>query len=198
MEKPAQWQFGIGFTVALAGVGMSFAAGDDETKLIGGAVLGLLGLLLAVLSFRTTLATAFPIRWLRQQSRAPRSMAVVDRLRFHSEELIRIVEHECKGKGKDYADSLLKPWKHEVIEFLDANIKTDVVGDFADLATDVDSGQPWDHLQSSYKAHLDFLEQLRSKIEGGAYFHVKRQESPSGNLLPRVHSFIYQSRLKRN
>ncbi|NJL26860.1 MAG: hypothetical protein HC897_02750 [Thermoanaerobaculia bacterium] len=172
----------------IAGLGLSFATGDSETQFLG-AVLGLLGILLVIL--RPTSTGWLAVSRIGISFRTPRSRTVTYRLRVYAKELKRLLR-QCRGKKNKYADEFLMAWKYDVIEFLDANFKSDVVRRFAELGTEetLQFGEP---LQKSYLAHVDFLEQLRSRIESGADFLEKREEFASGNMLPRRDSLKYRS-----
>lgn len=93
---------------------------------------------------------------------------------------------------RDRADDILIPWKEGVLEYLDANIGAEAVAQFHELATKRHArGDPRNHLALSRDEHLRFLLRQKTRIEEWK-LAPKKEEKPSGKMLPRVESFAYK------
>lgn len=128
----------------------------------------------------------FVIRLLRRKDRA-RIGEVAAHLGNLCEELTRL--YGQVGRSRKDTEAAIVPWKENVLEYLDANFGPEIATEFHALSTRRDSGQPYEHIQSSYEEHLRFLEKLRARVERGVA-RPKGAEEPSGVPPRRVRSFI--------
>lgn len=154
----------------------------------GAAVVALVGLSREIAQFRRDkrVAKENPEE---ESRRADRIRTVARRLCELQKDLGRL----CEQAEKDGLEEPLRVWKSRVKRYLDANIASDKVTPFHELATEERSGQPRGHIQSSCDAHRHFLKELQHDVEAG-YEPVKQEAVPSGRGVPSSKSFIYRSR----